>query len=138
MKVYLSNKQPSDAAYKHCSNLASLENTCLDGEVNSLVIDSFLSSFSYHEVPELIKIILKKCRMNCEVTIMEVDCSLLFRQYTRGDIELDYFNTLFFESSKKCILNTQTILDFVPDNFTVEHKSISNSSLSILKIRRTK
>jgi len=138
MKVYLSHKQPSDATYKHCSNLASLEKVCLDGEASSLIIDSFLSSFFYHEVSELIKIVLKKCRTNCEVTIMEVDCDLLFRQYTRDDIELDYFNALFFESGKKCILNTEKILGLVPENFTVTEKSISNSNFSIIKLRRAK
>ena len=138
MKVYLSHKQPSDAAYKHCSNLASLENVCLDGEASNLIVDSFLSSFFYHEVSELIKMIVKKCRMQCEVTIMEVDCDLLFRQYTRDDIELDYFNALFFQGGKKCILNTETILELIPENFTVVEKSISNSNFSIIKLRRAK
>jgi hypothetical protein len=138
MKIYLSQKQTPDSAYKNCSNLASLENLCLDGEASSLVIDSFLSSFSYHEISELIKMILKKCRIGCEVTIMEVDCNLLFRQYTRDDIELDYFNALFFESAKKCILNTEAILRLVPENFIVMEKSISNSNFSIIKLRRAK
>lgn len=138
MKIYLSHKEPLDTAYNHCSNLASLENTSLDGEVTDLVIDSFLSCFSYGEVLELVKIILKKCRINCQVTIIEADCNILFRQYTRGEIELDYFNTLFFDASKKCILNTQKILDLIPQNFTIEEKLISNSVFSVVKLRRTK
>lgn len=135
MKIYLSHKKPLEATYKHCSNLPSLENACLDGEVTDLVIDRFLSSFSYHEISELIKIILKKCRMNCQVTIMEIDCNLLFREYSRDDIELEYLNTMFFDSSKKCILNTETIIKVVPENFTVEEKSIQNT-LSTIMLRR--
>lgn len=135
MKIYLSHKKPLDTTYRHCSNLPSLENACLDGEVTNLIIDRFLSSFSYHEISELIKIILKKCRMNCQVTIMEIDCNLLFRDYSRDDMELDYLNATFFDSGKKCILNTEKILEFVPEGFTVEEKSIQNT-LSTIKLRR--
>lgn len=138
MKIYLSNKPTSDMGFKQCSNLASLEVIASDSEVTCLIIDSFLSSFSFDEIQEAIKIILKKCRIGCEVTIMEVDCDVLFRLYTRGDIELDYFNTLFFENSKKCILNTEAIESSIPSNFTVEEKSISNSAFSIIKLRRAK
>ena len=116
MKIYLSHKEPLDTAYNHCSNLASLENTSLDGEVTDLVIDSFLSCFSYCGVLELVKIILKKCRINCQVTIIEADCNILFRQYTRGEIELDYFNTLFFDASKKCIRVINGKLVLVPSD----------------------
>jgi len=69
------------------------------------------------------------------VTIMEIDCNLLFRDYSRDDIELDYLNATFFDSGKKCILNTEKILEFVPEGFTVEEKSIQNT-LSTIKLRR--
>jgi len=105
MKVYLSNTSPSDQSFKHCSNLAALDAVASDSEITKLTIDCFLCSFSFEEAGAAMAQILKKCRMNCEVTVMEADCNILFRLYTRGDIDLEYFNTLFFESSKKCILN---------------------------------
>ena len=138
MKVYLSNKKCIDQSFKHCSNLASLENIALDSEITNLVIDEFLSSFSFSEVQEAVKIILKKCRINCEVVIMELDCNILFRHYTRDEIQIDYFNKLFFEGVKKCILNTEIVESCVPNNFSVQEKSISPQGLSTIKIRRMK
>ncbi len=138
MKVYLSNKKCIDHSFKHCSNLASLENIALDSEITNLVIDEFLSSFSFSEVQEAVKIILKKCRINCEVVIMELDCNILFRHYTRDEIQIDYFNKLFFEGVKKCILNTEIVESCVPNNFSVQEKSISPQGLSTIKIRRMK
>jgi UDP-N-acetylglucosamine pyrophosphorylase len=136
MKIYLSTKPPSDMSFKHCSNLAALEGMALDGEVTSLTIDCFLSSFSFQEVKEAVQEILKKCRMKCEVNIIEMDSNVIFRLYTRGEIQLDYLNNLFFNSPKKSVLNTDTIQSCIPDNFSIEEKSISSQGFSSIKIRR--
>lgn len=136
MKVYLSTKDLSDSSYKHCSNLASFDSGFLESEITSLIVDCFLSSFSFHELEEAIKQILKKCRTNCEVTIIEPDCDILFRMYTRDDLDLQYFNELFFQGGKKCITNTAKLESLIPENFQIEEKYISESSLSVLKIRR--
>ena len=138
MKVYLSNKKCIDQSFKHCSNLASLDSIALDSEITSLVIDEFLSSFSFSELKEATQIILKKCRLGCEVVITELDCNILFRLYSRDEIQIDYFNNLFFEGIKKCILNTETIESCIPPNFSVQEKSISAQGISTIKIRRLK
>ena len=65
MKVYLSNKSPSDQSFKHCSNLAVLDAAASDSEITKLTIDCFLCSFSFEEVGEAMTQILKKCRMKC-------------------------------------------------------------------------
>tara|TARA_Y100000389_G_scaffold116917_1_gene114122 strand:- start:3560 stop:3976 length:417 start_codon:yes stop_codon:yes gene_type:complete len=138
MKVYLSNKPSPDSSFKHHSNLASLDRTFSDSEITSLTIDCFLSSFSFVELEQAIKEVLKKCRIGCEVTIIEPDCNILFRMYTRGDVDLAYFNEVFFESSKKSIMNTDKLQSIIPENFEVQQKYISESSLSVLKIRRAR
>tara|TARA_A100001201_G_scaffold134516_1_gene122207 strand:+ start:661 stop:1077 length:417 start_codon:yes stop_codon:yes gene_type:complete len=138
MKVYLSTKDLSDSSYKHCSNLASFDNSCLDSEITSLIIDCFLSSFSFNELEEVTKQILKKCRTNCDVMIIEPDCDILFRMYTRDDLQLQYFNEIFFQSGKKSIMNTTKLESLIPENFEVQQKYISESSLSVLKIRRVR
>jgi hypothetical protein len=138
MKVYLSNKPSPDSLFKHCSNLASFDRSFSDSEVTSLTVDCFLSSFSFAELEEATKQVLKKCRIGCNVTIIEPDCNILFRMYTRGDVDLAYFNEIFFESSKKSIMNTEKLELMIPDNFEVQEKYISESSLSVLKIRRAK
>lgn len=136
MKIYLSTKPPSDMSFKHCSNLSSLEGMALDGEVTSLTIDCFLSSFSFREMKEAMQEILKKCRIKCEVNIIEMDSNVIFRLYTRGEIQLDYLNNLFFNSPKKSVLNTDAIQSCIPDNFSIEEKSISSQGFSGIKIRR--
>lgn len=138
MKVYLSNKPSPDSLFKHCSNLASFDRSFSDSEVTSLTVDCFLSSFSFAELEEATKQVLKKCRIGCHVTIIEPDCNILFRMYTRGDIDLIYFNEVFFENSKKSIINMEKLELMVPDNFEVQEKYISESSLCVLKIRRVR
>ena len=114
MKVYLSTKDLSDSSYKHCSNLASFDNSCLDSEITSLIIDCFLSSFSFNELEEVTKQIL------------------------RDDLQLQYFNEIFFQNGKKSIMNTTKLESLIPENFEVQQKYISESSLSVLKIRRVR
>ena len=63
MKVYLSNKKCIDQSFTHCNNLASLDAIALDSEITSLIVDGFLSSFSFLEIQEAMKIILRKCRL---------------------------------------------------------------------------
>ena len=82
------------------------------------------------------QLIFKKCRIGCEVTIIEPDCNLLFRLYTRDEIKIEEFNNLFFESSKKSILNTEIIEKSIPSNFEIKEKSISNLAFSTIKLRR--
>jgi|TARA_X000001382_G_C3094605_1_gene154669 hypothetical protein len=137
-KVYLSQKPCSNTSVEHFTNLASLDNSILDSEITSLTIDSFLSCFLLSEVNEVLKIVFKKCRINCEITIIEPDCNILFRQYTRGDIELENFNQLFFDSSKKSFLNYETIQSFIPENYTIEEKSIFSFGSAMIKLRRVK
>ena len=136
MKVYLSTKDSPDSSSKHCSNLAAFDRMFSDSEITSLTVDCFLSSFSFMELEEAMKEVLKKCRIGCDVTIIEPDCNILFRMYTREDIDLNYFNEVFFESSKKSILNMTKLESMTPENFEVQEKYISESSMSVLKIRR--
>ena len=88
--------------------MSKIDSFC-DSEVTTLIIDSFFSCFSFNELKEAMQLIFKKCRIGCEVTIIEPDCNLLFRLYTREEINIEEFNNLFFESSKKSILNTNII-----------------------------
>ena len=83
MKVYLSTKDSPDSSSKHCSNLAAFDRMFSDSEITSLTVDCFLSSFSFMELEEAMKEVLKKCRIGCNVTIIEPDCDILFRMYTR-------------------------------------------------------
>ncbi len=137
-KVYLSQKPCSSKSFQHFTNLASFDSSVLDSEVTSITLDCFLSCFSFSEITEVLKIVFKKCRTNCEVTILESDCNILFRQYTRGDIELNEFNQLFFDGAKKCFLNCEAVETFVPNNYKIEEKSILSSGSMMLKLRRVK
>lgn len=137
-KIYLSNKRPSDSSFKHCSNLSELDSSSCDSEVTNLIIDSFFSCFSFNELKEAMELIFKKCRIGCEITIIELDCNLLFRLYAREEIEIHELNNLFFDSSKKSILNTETIEKSIPNNFEVKEKSISNLAFLTMKLRRVK
>ena len=58
--------------------------------------------------------------------------------YTREDIDLNYFNQEFFESPKKSIMNMTKLESMIPENFEVQEKYISESSMSVLKIRRAR
>ena len=138
MKVYLSTKPSPDSSYKHCSNLASFDRMFSDSEIRSLTVDCFLSSFTFAELREAIKEILKKCRIGCDVTIIEPDCNILLRMYIRESIDLSTFNEIFFETPKKSAINTAELESIIPDNFEIQEKYISEFSLSVFKIRRAR
>lgn len=143
MKIYLSNKKNTDERMIHCSNIISLDQTVLDGEAREIVIDNFISSFAINETRVLLEKILKKSRLNSEITIIDSDFDLLCLKHYRGELNLENTNNYIFSSmnSIKSVINLAFIMDILKSNQNIEIMSVnvdySNCCFTI-KIRRSK
>tara|TARA_Y100000593_G_C4286012_1_gene325499 strand:+ start:1168 stop:1590 length:423 start_codon:yes stop_codon:yes gene_type:complete len=139
MKAYLSFVRPEDNAYNYYRNIGNFANAVMDSEANEIVCRDFLSSFSYDEVPALMDLILKKMRINSELTIVEPDFYLASKHIYRGDIPVSEINSKLFDSnSLKSILTISDIESLITPSFQVVSKHLDeNSCRFVIKVRRS-
>ena len=138
MKVYLSHSKPEDQSFKHFTNVAALSRSVLNSEATHIICDGFLSSFSYKDLPELLKLIFQKMRTGCELTIIEPDFYLISKHIFREEIEIELINKVVFNSNNlKSILTMKTIEQFIDPALEITAKHFDEELCkSIIKIKR--
>ncbi|MAR66660.1 MAG: hypothetical protein CL833_05340 [Crocinitomicaceae bacterium] len=104
MLVYLSQFDSPDENYKQFQTLSSFHKGVLDSEATSIVCDNFLRTFEYVEIPELLKLIIKKLRIKGELVIKDLDIDLVSRHVLDQRIDLAAINDICKGSSKSLLL----------------------------------
>lgn len=140
MKIYISVKQPKDDSYNHVSNIMMLNDMVLDCEATDIIVDNYLSQFSESELPQLLSKILSKMRVNGTITIVDIDVDILSMRYNRGDVTIKDLNDLLFDgTSRKSLLNLESVATAFNDSFLIEQSSLdSQLGTFFVKARRTK
>lgn len=140
MKIYISVKQPKDDSYNHVSNIMMLDDMVLDCEATDIIVDNYLSQFSESELPQLLSKILSKMRVNGTITIVDIDVDILSMRYNRGDVTIKDLNDLLFGgTSRKSLLNLESVATAFNDSFLIEQSSLdSQLGTFFVKARRTK
>lgn len=140
MKIYISVKQPKDDSYNHVSNIMMLNDMVLDCEATDIIVDNYLSQFSESELPQLLSKILSKMRVNGTITIVDIDVDILSMRYNRGDVTIKDLNDLLFGgTSRKSLLNLESVATAFNDSFLIEQSSLdSQLGTFFVKARRTK
>jgi len=140
MKIYISVKQPKDDSYNHVSNIMMLDDMVLDCEATDIIVDNYLSQFSENELPQLLSKILSKMRVNGTITIVDIDVDILSMRYNRGDVTIKDLNDLLFGgTSRKSLLNLESVATAFNDSFLIEQSSLdSQLGTFFVKARRTK
>jgi len=140
MKIYISVKQPKDDSYNHVSNIMMLDDMVLDCEATDIIVDNYLSQFSESELPQLLSKILSKMRVNGTITIVDIDVDILSMRYNRGDVTIKDLNDLLFDgTSRKSLLNLESVATAFNDSFLIEQSSLdSQLGTFFVKARRTK
>ncbi len=104
MLVYLSQFDSPDENYRQFQTLSSFHRDVLDSEATSIVCDGFLRTFEYEEIPELIKLIIKKLRINGELVVKDLDIDLVSRHILDQGVDLATINEICRGSSKSLLL----------------------------------
>lgn len=104
MLVYLSQFDSPDENYRQFQTLSSFHRGVLDSEATSIVCDGFLRTFEYQEIPELLKLIIKKLRINGEIVIKDLDIDLVSRHVLDQAVDLATINEICRGSSKSLLL----------------------------------
>ena len=140
MKIYLSTKENENKEYTQVTNIVSLENMALDSEVTSMVVDCFLCGFSLKNLDQVIDKILKKMRLNSDLTIIDKDIDILCLKHNRDEISLDELNSLFFSGNHpQSFLTLETVEKSLQNKISIVEKLINNTDGSfIIKGRRLK
>lgn len=104
MLVYLSQFDSPDENYRQFQALSSFHRGVLDSEATSIICDGFLRTFEYQEIPELLKLIIKKLRINGEIVIKDLDIDLVSRHVLDQAVDLATINEICRGSSKSLLL----------------------------------
>lgn len=139
MKIFLSNNEPENKSYIWINNIATLDDKVLDSEATSIICDNFLSIFPIDQLTALIAKIISKMRLNCELTIKDVDSDIINRRFINEEIDINEVNTIMFGKNQKrrSILNIVSVSDVMPKNIKIQNKDYHYNSCSfIIKYKR--
>ena len=139
MKIYLSTKPLLDDSYKSISNIVTFDAMVLDGEATKIVVQNFISSFSFNEVDLILNKIIKKLRLKGELIIIEPDLDLICMKFYRNDIDIRDFNSIVFAANRsaKSILTMEYLTQLIEKSLTITEKHFDEiASSSMIKARR--
>jgi len=139
MRVYLSQSSPTDGSFQHFESVARFSRGVMDSEATIIVCDSFLSCFSYDDVPSVLKLLMQKMRSGCELTIIEPDFYLISKQAFHQSVDMATVNKVVFGqlNALKCFLSLEEIEGLVSSDLEVVSKHFDEQSFkSILKLKR--
>jgi hypothetical protein len=135
MLVYLSQFDNPDENYTRFQNLSSFHRGVLDSEATSIVCDNFLRTFEYVEIPELLKLIIKKLRINGEIVIRDIDMDLVSRHILNQRLDLSAINEICKGSSKSLLL-CETIEELLTGLEVITKQFDENTMTFVIKARR--
>lgn len=135
MLVYLSQFDSPDENYKQFQTLSSFHKGVLDSEATSIVCDNFLRTFEYVEIPELLKLIIKKLRIKGELVIKDLDIDLVSRHVLDQRIDLAAINDICKGSSKSLLL-CEAVEELLAGLEIVTKQFDENTMTFVIKARR--
>ena len=140
MRIYLSSSEPADKSYKWASNIVAFNDMVQTSEATSVVCDQFLSSFSYSEIPEGLKIIASKMRLQSQITIVHPDIVVLSQRMSREEVNEQNFNDILFRNEAiRSVCSTETIQSLIPDNLEITQGVFDvTTSNMVIKARRVR
>ena len=138
MRIYLSMIEPKDKSCLWISDIATFESQVLDGEATYIILDRFLSTFTFSELRPLLEKISKKMRMDCELTIMENDMDFIAKKIVRGEMNIEEVNEVMFKNPFiKSVCTLENIEQNIPSSIPLQHKHFDNLLSEItIKCRR--
>ncbi len=140
MRIYLSSSEPADKSYKWASNIVAFNDMVQTSEATSVVCDQFLSSFSYSEIPEVLKIIASKMRLQSQITIVHPDIVVLSQRMSREEVNEQNLNDILFRNEAiRSVCSTETIQSLIPDNLEITQTvfDVTTSNI-VIKARRVR
>ena len=82
MKIYIGNQQLEDKSFASIQRIETLEVICDDSECTELLLDNVLHKYTLDNLNDIVKLIVKKIRINSKIVITDIDFELLmFNQY---------------------------------------------------------
>ena len=87
MKIYIGNQQLEDKSFASIQRIETLEVICDDSECTELLLDNVLHKYTLDNLNDIVKLIVKKIRINSKIVITDIDFELLMFNYANtGDL----------------------------------------------------
>lgn len=128
MKIYLSEKKPSNTEFTHVTNIINLDNVVEDNEATQIILDDFLRVFKITEIETVVKKVLTKLRLNGSIVISDVDVDVITSKYNRGDMNLEEFNTAVFENPSSNLINIEFLREVISKLIKIKSMSLDQNS----------
>lgn len=128
MKIYLSEKKPSNTEFTHVTNIINLDNVVEDNEATQIILDDFLRVFKITEIETVVKKVLTKLRINGSIVISDVDVDVITSKYNRGDMNLEEFNTAVFENPSSNLINIEFLREVISKLIKIKSMSLDQNS----------
>lgn len=134
MKIEISDTQ-NRSDYLFVNSISALNILCSDGEATEIIVDDFLSKFTYDEIPLIIKKICSKLKNGGRICVYITDVCLLARDLSQEFISVREFNQILYTNNFKSFLDTAYILQCLSEcNIKIQTKQIKKNTSIITGI----
>lgn len=134
MKIIFSKYQQEKDGYVCITNLNTLNIIVEDAEATEIIIDNYLSAFTYKQVPEVLNKILNKLRIKGNITIYQPDIDFICFEYTKNNIDQNTLNDILFDGGPLGSFWSMETLCELLKNYNIEilNKKFVNQTLAII------
>lgn len=138
MKIFISKELPTNDSYAHVSDLGLLDLVVEDSEATEIIVDNFLSKFTFEEIGNVVQKIASKLRKNGKITFYHAEIDMICYQRSRSMIDIDTLNkTLFSQGETRSVFPIENLVDLLTSvGLSIKSKQLHNSCQAIVTATR--
>ena len=138
MKVYVSQLPHSDDSYVSINDLGVLDILVEDSEAKEIIVDNFLTKFSFKEIGGIVQKLVSKLRSQGKIVFYQAEIDMICYQRSRSMIDLDRLNEILFAQGEiRSVLPIENLIDLLKSfGLTVLSRELHDTCQAIIVATR--
>ena len=138
MKVYVSQLPHLDDSYVSINDLGVLDILVEDSEAKEIIVDNFLTKFTFKEVGGIIQKLVSKLRNKGKIVFYQAEIDMVCYQRSRSMIDLDRLNEILFAQGEiRSVLPIENLIDLLKSSgLTICSKELHDTCQAVIVATR--
>ena len=138
MKIFISKELPTNDSYAHVSDLALLDLVVENSEATEIIVDNFLSKFTFGEIGNVVQKIVSKLRKNGKIIFYHAEIDMICYQRSRSMIDIDTLNKILFgQGETRSVFPIENLVDLLTSaGLSVKSKQLHDTCQAIVTATR--
>jgi hypothetical protein len=114
MKVYISQRPPSDDSYVAINDLGVLDILVEDSEATEIIVDNFLTKFPFSEIGGVVQKLASKLRSKGKMVFYQAEIDMICYQRSRSMVDVDRLNEILFAQGEiRSVFPVENLVDLL-------------------------